>query len=145
MRSSHETFFDHDSFAVVGHEARGNFPVLTYRGLKSRGKTVHAIDPSTETVEGDPAFPDLEHLPARVEAAILEVPKDETAAWVRSVADAGIRHVWIHMGRDTPEALALAKDRGLDVHSGTCAVMYVSEGFSVHAIHRAIRRITGKY
>ena len=145
MRSSHETFFDHETFAVVGHGARGNFPVLTYRGLKKRGKTVHAVDPSAAEVEGDRAYPDLGSLPATVEAAVLEVPKEDTAAWIQAVADAGIRHVWIHMGRDTLEALSVAREHGLEVCSGACAVMYLTDGFSIHGIHKAIRKLAGRY
>ena len=56
------------------------------------------------------------------------MPKDQTAAWVQSVADAGIGNLWIHQQTDTPEALRLAKERGLRTEHGTCAVMYVRNG-----------------
>ena len=64
---------------------------------------------------------------------------------MRQAADLGIRSVWIHMGRDTPEALALAKERGLEVHTGSCAVMYLTSGFSVHAIHKWVDKLRGSY
>jgi len=145
MTSNYETFWDHQSFAVIGHESRKNFPVLTYHGLKKQGKTVYPVDPSVRQIEGDTAFADLACLPEKVDAAILEVPKDETATWIRHVADAGIKDVWIHMGRDTPEALALAEERGLNVRSGSCAVMYVTKGFTYHSIHKGIMKLIGKY
>jgi predicted CoA-binding protein len=145
MASSYETFFDLGSFAVVGNTAKKNFPVLTYRGLINAGKTVYAVDPSSETIEGDRAFADLEQLPARVDAAILEVPREDTEGWVAKVAEAGIRDLWIHMGRETPEAIALARAKGLDVRSGTCAVMYLTPGFTYHSIHKWIMKLAGKY
>ena len=37
MASSYETFWENRSFAVVGHTAKKNFPLLTYRGLKGLG------------------------------------------------------------------------------------------------------------
>ena len=49
------------------------------------------------------------------------------------------------MGRDTPEALALASERGLNVLKGTCAVMYVKQGFSYHSLHKWINQLTGRY
>lgn len=63
MSSEYETFFQLASFAVVGHSAAEPFPLLSYRGLKSRGKTVYAVDPSAATIDSDRAYPDLQALP----------------------------------------------------------------------------------
>jgi len=145
MASRFETFWDHRSFAVVGHAAKKNFPYLTYRGLKQQGRVVFPVDPSTKEIDGDRAHADLTLLPEKVDAVVLEVPKEDTKDWIGQVADAGIKHVWIHMQRETPEALALAKERGLDVLSGTCAVMYVTPGFTYHSIHKWIMRLVGRY
>ena len=145
MTSSHESFWDHGSFAVVGHSARRTFPKLTYRKLRGTGKTVYAVDPSIDLIEGDTAYGDLASLPQQVEGAVLELPKDETADWVARAADAGIRAVWIHQQTDTPEALDLARERGLEVCSGTCAVMYVTPGLSPHAPHRWVMKLIGKF
>ena len=143
--STYETFWDHGTYAVIGHEVRKNFPVLTYRGLKQRGKTVFPVDPSVQRIEGDRAYADLACIPEHVDGVVLEVPKEETAEWVRRTADAGIRDVWIHMGRETPEALELARERGLNVRHGTCAVMYLTSGFTYHSIHKWIMQLAGKY
>jgi predicted CoA-binding protein len=145
MASDYESFWENRSFAVVGDAAKKNFPVLTYRGLKNLGKTVFPVDPSTDEVEGDRAYADLVALPEKPDAAILEVPKEDTAVWVEKVADAGIEDLWIHMGRETPDALAVAKERNLNARTGTCAVMYVTPGFTYHSIHRWIMKAIGKY
>ena len=145
MTSQRESFWGHTSFVVVGHSGKRNFPKLTYKGLKSAGKTVFAVDLGGAEVEGDTTYPDLASLPSAVEAAVLELPKGETAEWVGRAADAGVSAVWIHQQTDTPEALRLAEQRGLEVCSGTCAVMYVTPGFSAHSPHRWIRRALGKY
>ena len=145
MASNHETFWDHGSFAVVGDEKKKNFPRLTYRGLKKLGKKVFPVDPSAGEIEGDTAYADLTRLPERVDAVVLEVPKQDTRDWVARAAEAGIEHVWIHMQRETPEALALAKDKGMNVRSGTCAVMYVTPGLTYHSIHKWIMKLVGRY
>jgi len=145
MASTYETFWEHRSFAVVGHSAKRNFPVLTYRGLEQLGKRVFAIDPSIGEIDGNPTYPSLEALPERVDAVVIEVPRDETADWVARAAAVGLRDVWIHQGRETPEALALAAQHGMNVRSGTCAVMYLTPGFSYHGVHRWIRQLTGRY
>ena len=145
MASPRQSFWDHASFAVVGHSGTRSFPKFTYNALKKSGKPVYAVDPSVDEVEGNRTFPDLAALPAPVEAVVLELPKAETAAWVARAADAGVKAVWIHQRTDTPEALALAEKRGLEVCAGTCAVMYVTPGFSGHSPHRWIMRALGKF
>ena len=49
------------------------------------------------------------------------------------------------MGRETPEAIALADEKGLNARTGSCAVMYVKREPSYHSIHRWINKMTGKY
>jgi len=145
MASERESFWNHASFAVIGDSAKRAFPKLTYKGLKKEGRTVYPVDPSGAEVDGDTTYPDLAALPAPVEAVVLEVPKDQTATWVGKAADAGVKAVWMHQQTDTPEAIALAKEKGMEVCSGTCAVMYVTPGFSFHSFHRFVQKISGKY
>jgi len=145
MPSDYERFWTYPSFAIVGHSAKKGFPKLTYRGLKKQGRKIFPVDPSVNEIEGDKTYSDLASLPEPVHAAVLEVPKDETADWVRRAADAGIGNVWIHMTRETPEALAVAKERGLNVLTGTCAVMYVTPGFTYHTFHKWVNQLTKSY
>jgi predicted CoA-binding protein len=145
MLTEHEEFWTNSSFAFVGHSTAKGFPTLSYGELKKQGKKVFAVDPSVDEIAGDKTYPDLASLPEKVDAAVLEVPKQETEDWVAKAADAGIQNVWIHMSRETPEALALARERGIKVHSGTCAVMYVKPGLSYHSLHKWINQLLGKY
>ncbi len=145
MSSNHQSFWQHDRFAVVGHTSERGFPRLTYQGLKKLGKTIFPVDVSVETVEGDPTFKDLASIPGGVDAVVLEVPREETLAWVAQVAELGVKDVWVHMTRETPEAIALAKEKGINLRVGTCAVMYVTPGLSYHAIHRGLRKLSGHY
>ena len=145
MASNRETFWDKNSFAFVGHSSEKPFPKLSYTELKKRSKRVFAVDPRVERIDGDPAYDDLGNLPEPVEAVVLEVPRDETAEWMRRAADAGVKDVWIHMGRETPEALALAEQAGINARHGSCAVMYVKPGLSYHALHRGIEKLRGTY
>ncbi len=70
----------------------------------------------------------------------------QTAGWVQRVADQGITDLWIHQQTDTPEALRLAKERGLRTEHGTCAVMYTLQGFhGHHSCHRWLNKLAKKY
>ncbi len=144
MPSHHESFFQHRAYAVIGNSAQRPFPALTYRGLKKQGKTVFAVDPAAKEVDGDLAFPDLGALPEPADAAVLELPREQTAEWIEKVAAAGIREVWLHMKTETPEALEAARRANLNVRHGTCAVQYVDGAFP-HSVHKLIRRLLKRY
>jgi predicted CoA-binding protein len=144
--SSRMEFWTRSSFAVVGHSGSAkSFPMFTYRGLKASGKTVFPIDPGAGTIDGDRTYRDFGALPRTVDAVVLEVPKLETAGWVQGAADAGIRHVWIHMGTETPEALEIARQRDLRIETGTCAAMYVTPGLTFHSLHKWAMQLFGNY
>ncbi len=146
MPTRNEEFWTHQRYAFVGHSKKKGFTRLSFGALrKLAGKTVFAVDPSVAEVDGEKTFSDLASLPERVDAVVLEVPKDETEGWVRQAAEAGVSRVWIHMGRDTPQALALAAEKGIEVHTGTCAVMYLRQGPSYHSIHKWLMKGFRKY
>jgi uncharacterized protein len=144
-QSEHESFWQSQTYAVVGHSAKRAFPRLTYAGLKNKGKTAYAVDPSIEAIDGDKTYPDLGSLPAGVQAVVVEVPKEETRAWVEKAAALGVKDVWLHSNSDTPEAIAVAQQNGIRLRTGTCAVMYLTGGFTFHSVHRLIRKIGGRY
>ena len=144
MASAREIFWENGSFAFVGHSEKRKFPVLSFDGVRKQGKTVYAVDPSVEEIAGERTVATLADLPGPVDAAVIEVPKEETADRVRDAAKAGIRKVWLHMGTDTPEALAAAEEAGIEVQKGTCAVMYV-DARSYHRIHRFFMKLFKKF
>lgn len=145
MTSQREEFWQGPSFAFVGTSAKKGFPLLSYGKCKKLGKKAFAIDPSRARIAGDRAYRDFDSLPEKVEAAVLEVPREDTADWVRKAADAGVQKVWIHFNRDTPEAIAVAKERGVSVLTGSCAVMYLDRGPSYHSIHKVLAKLTRRY
>ncbi len=142
---NYESFWKNSSYAIVGHSANKNFPKLSYEKLKQSGKKVFPVDTSIKEIKGDPVYPDLSSIPESVDAIIIEVPKKETKDWVQKAADASIKNVWIHMQCDTPEAIDLAKEKGMNLFYGTCAVMYLQQGFSYHSIHKCINKLLGIY
>lgn len=143
--SNHETFWQHEHYAVIGHSEKRPFPRLTYGALKKLGHVVFAIDPSRDTIEGDTAYHDLSELPRTVDGVVIEVPRDEAAGWVERAGRAGIKDVWLHQRVDSPEAITIARRHNINLRCGMCAVMYLTAGFSAHGVHRWICKLQGKY
>lgn len=86
----------------------------------------------------------LSALPQKPDAVIIEVPGEEARDWLARAAAAGVSDVWIHMGYKTPEALALAAEKGINLRTGTCAVMYLTPGLAHHCVHKGIRKALRK-
>ena len=145
MPSHHESFFLNDCFAVVGHSEKKPFPKLTYNGLKALGKTVFPVDGSVSEIEGDKTYSDLNSLPEKIKGVVIELPKEETAGWVKQAVDSGVKDVWIHMNCESPDAIRIAEENNLNLRLGTCAVMYVTPGLSFHSIHKWMRKMRARY
>jgi len=146
MPSDRETFFELESFAVIGNTSLKGFPKLTYGNLRKLGKKVYPIDlGGKEEIEGDKAYASVAALPEPVQGAIVEVPSDTVMDPIRQVVDAGIKDLWLHQKSDTPEALAFCEEQGIHLRYGTCAVMYTQQGFSGHSIHKLIMKLVRKY
>ena len=144
MTSKYQQFWNHDSYALIGHHQKRDFPVLTLAGLQNSGKTVYPVDASIAIVEGNKTFASLSDLPETVEAAIIEVSKEDIVIAVQRVIEAGIKNLWIHRGTDTPAAIAAARKAGLNLCYGTCAVMYVNNTGG-HKIHGWLNKLFKKY
>jgi predicted CoA-binding protein len=145
MASAHEAFWTRSRYAFVGHSAKKGFPRISYAQAKKSGKKVFAVDPSVDQIDGDKTYANLRSLPRKIHGVVLEVPREETLDLVKQAADAGIKNIWIHMNRETPEALEFARKKGLNVLTGTCAVMYVAQGFTYHSIHKWLNKLLRKY
>jgi uncharacterized protein len=145
MPSHRESFFQHQTFAVVGDSSLKGFPKLTLRGLRRMGKTVYAVDLGGRPADGgEPTLAKLDDLPEAVEAAVVEVPRRATLGVVEQVARRGIQQLWLHQNSDTPEVLAFCRREGIDVRWGSCAVMYTGAR-SYHGVHRRLAQLFHRY
>jgi predicted CoA-binding protein len=88
--------------------------------------------------------PTIDSVKDRVEGAIISVPKSACAAAVREAIEAGIPRLWLQAGCDSPEALALAAEKGVPVIHKACVLMYAQPVGSVHRFHRGIWKVCGK-
>ncbi|MFH1850807.1 MAG: CoA-binding protein [Candidatus Neomarinimicrobiota bacterium] len=144
MSSDNQNFWKAKSYALLGYQAERNFPLLTLAGLLRNGKTVYPVDPTQATIDSRPAFKAIADLPEPVEAAVIELPRERTAAAVREAVAAGIRNIWLHQRTETAEALEIAREAGVNLVQGTCAVMYVNTS-GMHKFHCWIMKLLKKF
>lgn len=112
------------TFAVVGASRRPDkYGFLVYRALKEAGKTVFAVNPSADRVDGDACWAGLDALPQVPQVAVMVVPPSATEAAVRDCARLGIRQVWMQPGAESEAAVRACQGSDIAVVSGGPCVM----------------------
>jgi len=120
---------------------------VVYRRLKERGYQVFAVNPNTDVVEGERAYPDLTSIPGGVEAVVIATRPTRAIGTVQECAALGIGHVWMHRGPGggsvSPEATAWGRAHGIRVIDGGCPLMFGSCADFGHKAMRGLLTLTG--
>jgi predicted CoA-binding protein len=131
--------------AVVGVSQSGKgFGALAYKELKAKGYDVVPVHPTAETILGDPCAHNLRELAGRVDAALVVVPPDAAQEVMKDAAAAGISHVWLQQGADSPEAWWYGRAQGINVIRDECILMFAEPAGFIHKAHRGWRHACGR-
>ncbi len=146
MKRSIDAFFSSPAYAVVGVSGSGKkFGNSAYRSMKEHGLKVYPVHPRLETIEGDACFKSVLDLPPDVHSVVTVVPPQQTERIVGDCVRKGITTVWMQQGSQSPKAIADATAHGMSVVHGECILMFLEPVKSLHAFHRWVNRIVGRY
>ncbi len=121
------SFLERGPWAVVGASTdRSKYGNKVLRCYLQAGKTpVHPVNPKDGLIEGLPAYRTLSELPGSARAISIITPPPVTERIVEEAAELGIDHLWMQPGAESPRALALAEEAGLEVIAGGPCVLVV--------------------
>jgi uncharacterized protein len=144
-----DSFLSCKRLAVVGvSRDPKDFSRAVFRAFVERGYDAVPVNPAGGEAEGRRSVARVGDVQPPPEAALLLTPKAATAQVVHECAEAGIRRVWMHRGGGqgavSASALALCRERGLDVVEGECPFMFLPDAGFAHAVHRFFRRLGGR-
>ena len=145
-RQTIETFLDQRHLAFVGvSRDPKQFANAVYRLLRDGGRTMYPVNANdVESIEGDVCYGTLADVPDPVDGVVVMVPPTRAADVVRDAIARGIPRVWFHRGfgagSATPEAVALCRERGLEVVDGACPFMFAEPVRGMHRFHRFVVR-----
>jgi predicted CoA-binding protein len=139
-------FLAQERFAVAGVSRSGDSAAnYIFKRFRESGREVYAINPNAERVEGEPCYPSLAELPARVDAVLVGTHRDQALEIARQCKAAGVQHVWFHRSIDggsfTSEAATLCADYGATVIPGGCPMMHLDP---VDMGHRCMHLVLDK-
>ena len=140
--SERESFWDAKTYAFVTDHTK---PAMKWAisELKNRGKNVYVIDLSDKPEPG--YLRKVSELPIGLDCAILGVTKVDPGDLIPTLKKKVITKIWINWRTETEKVLATCKAEGLECMTEHCPMMYLGTGLSIHGMHRAIAKMTGKY
>jgi uncharacterized protein len=125
-----------------------DFSRAVFRAFVERGYDAVPVNPNGGEAEGRSFARRLAEASPGVEGAFLITPPAATLQAVRDCADAGVRRVWMHRGAGRgavdPEAVALCREKGIEVVDGECPFMFLPDTSWFHGVHRIFRRLGGR-
>lgn len=120
---------------------------VVYQRLRDRGYEVFAVNPNAETVEGDPAYPDLASIPGGVDAVVIGTRPETAEETMRECVDLGIARVWMHRsfggGSVSQAATAYGREHGVEVIDGGCPLMFDPCADTGHKVMKWMFTMTG--
>jgi predicted CoA-binding protein len=121
---------------------------IVFNRLKERGYDVFPVNPSTDTVEGVTAYPDLQSIPGGVEAVVIATAPEHALDTVRQAANLGMTKVWMHRsmgaGSVSDEATTFGRAHHMVVIDGGCPLMFGPTADGGHKVMCAMLKLTGK-
>lgn len=142
--SSVDAFLSQPALALVGVSRSGEkFGNVILRELTSKGRRVYPLHPVLERLDGVPCYRHFADLPEPVGGVIVSVSPADAVGVVRDAAAAGIRHVWLQQGAESPYVANLCIELGLDAVVGECILMF-AEPWGIHRVHRVIDGVFGR-
>ncbi len=121
-REQIERFLSSPAFGVVGaSQDRNKYGNRVLRKYLEHGYRAHPVNPREREIEGLPCFASVLDLPPEVASISIITPPPITEAVVGQAIQKGIRNIWMQPGAQSPAAIRMAEENGLNViGDGTC-------------------------
>ena len=94
-----------------------------YRDLKGKGYRVYPINPTRDTIDGDPAYADLADLPETPDIVNYVVPPPRTLRLLKRAKELGLMRVWVQPGAESADVMAYLNDNGFDYMANACIMV----------------------
>lgn len=143
-RAAVEQFLAQGHLGLVGASRSGTrFGNTVLRELTRKGYRVSVVHPEAAEIDGFGCVSSIADLPDDVGGLVLVVPPEQTEKVVAEAAAAGVRNVWMQQGSESPRAVELCREHGINEVHGECVLMFAAPA-GIHRVHRWIRGLTGR-
>ena len=141
-----------DRFVLIGDSAASRFPATSFASYTAVGKAFYCLDlggltESRGRTKGAKVYTSVAELPAdHGDLAIVWVTPHVATRAVELAHEAGCKRVWFSFKTGHRDAVARARELGLEVvEIGRCPVYYMDKKIGACAVHTALVKVTGTY
>lgn len=144
IRQSISDFLSANEFAIAG-VSRNNqhFGYRVFSELLAKGYTLYPLNPHAESIDDRKCYNQVRDLPSHLTHLYIVTPSGSTGQIMKDAIARGFKHIWIQQKSDTPEAIEMAKQNGINLVYGECILMHAEPVKSFHKFHRFMRKIFG--
>lgn len=127
-----EMFLASPAFGVAGASTkRHKYGNKMLRCYQQHGRAVVPINPHETEIEGVACVATIAELSAEVKSLSIITPPLVTLLLVKQAIEKGITNIWMQPGAEHPEAVALCRERGINVIAdGSCLLVVL--GYNDH-------------
>jgi uncharacterized protein len=150
IKDAAHAFLAQKRIAVTGvsRDPKTHGANIVFNRLRDRGYEVFAINPNAETVEGEPAYPDLASVPGGVDAVVIATRPAHAEATVRECVELGIGRAWMHRSVDagsvSEPATRYGREHGMTIIDGGCPCMFGPAADPGHRMMKGVLTLTGR-
>lgn len=144
-KSQIEAFFNNKKIAMIGVSRNSKkFGHTAFVDLLKKGYDVYPVNPHTDSIAEHQCYTSIDLLPTGIDAAVVITSKKNTKEAVSQLISKGIKNIWIQQSSDTPEALACAEGKDINLIYGKCIFMFSEPTEGMHKFHKGIMRFFGR-
>ncbi|MDH3653222.1 MAG: CoA-binding protein [Myxococcales bacterium] len=137
---------------LIGNSKEDRFPGYSYNAYTRIGKKFYCLDmgglpEARGRSKGGKVYHSTADLPGDLgDLAVIWVHPRTAAAAVNLANEAGCKRVWFSFGTGHPEAVARARDLGMEVvEIGRCPVLYLDDKRPECKAHTLLTKASGLY
>ena len=94
-----------------------------YLDLKGKGLRVYPVNPSRDSVDGDPAYASLADLPEPPDIIDFVVPPTRTLRVLEQANELGFTTVWIQPGAESDDVVTYLDEHGFNYVTDACIMV----------------------
>lgn len=119
------SFLANGPFAVIGASTdKTKYGNKVLRCYQQHSLEVYPVNPKADRIEGLQAYASLSQLPRKVKSISIITPPEITEHVVTEAIKAGVKHIWIQPGAESPEAIHKVREAGLElIAEGPCILV----------------------
>ena len=140
-----QSFFQSDSIAIAGvSRNEKKFGRMVFDEMKKNGYNVIPINPSTNEIDGQTCYQEIDKLPESIDSLLIATPKDQTDKILRKAINKGIKNIWVQQHSNTDQTLEIAEEYDKEIIHKKCIFMFAEPVAGFHKFHRTLVKVFGQ-